>query len=100
MRYSIDAAHVAASVGLQATRRSRYATLPPVSDETSGASNELGAFERGLLAQFIGTVGSIVLGGALSIAAAGLWALFFPGLRKINRFEEITPAVDPDAVRS
>ena len=64
-----------------------------------GASNELGAFESGVLAQFIGTVGSIVLGGALSIAAAGLWALFFPGLRKINRFEEITPAIDPDAVR-
>jgi len=65
-----------------------------------GASNELGAFESGLLAQFIGTAGSIVLGGALSIAAAGLWAVFFPGLRNINRFEEITAATDPDAGRA
>jgi len=65
-----------------------------------GASNELGAFESGVMAQFIGTVGSIVLGGALSIAAAGLWGLFFPGLRNINRFEDITPGVDPDADRA
>ena len=62
-----------------------------------GASNELGAFESGVLAQFIGTVGAIVVGGALSIAAAGAWALFFPGLRSINRFEDITPGRDPDA---
>lgn len=62
-----------------------------------GASNELGAFESGVLAQFIGTVGAIVVGGAMSIAAAGLWALFFPGLRSINRFEDITPGRDPDA---
>jgi len=64
-----------------------------------GASNELGAFESGVLAQFIGTVGAIVVGGAMSIAAAGLWALFFPGLRNIDRFEDITPARDPDADR-
>jgi hypothetical protein len=36
----------------------------------------------------------------MSIAAAGAWALFFPGLRKINRFEDITPGVDPDTGRS
>jgi len=64
-----------------------------------GASNELGAFESGVLAQFIGTVGAIVVGGAMSIAAAGLWAMFFPGLRSINRFEDITPGKDPDAGR-
>lgn len=64
-----------------------------------GASNELGAFESGVLAQFIGTVGAIVVGGSLSIAAAGLWAIFFPGLRDINRFEDITPGRDPDEPR-
>lgn len=65
-----------------------------------GASNELGAFESGVLAQFIGTVGAIVVGGSLSIAAAGLWAIFFPGLRDINRFEDITPGRDPDEPRA
>lgn len=62
-----------------------------------GASNELGAFESGLLAQYIGTVPAIVVGGGVSIGAAGLWGLFFPGLRRIDRFEDITPARDPDA---
>ena len=62
-----------------------------------GASNELGAFESGVLAQYIGTVPAIAVGGAVSIGAAGLWGLFFPGLRKIDRFEDITPARDPDA---
>ena len=51
----------------------------------------------GPFSEFIGTVGSIVLGGAVSIAAAGFWALFFPGLRNIDRFEDIAPGVDPDA---
>ena len=62
-----------------------------------GASNELGAFESGLLAQYIGTVPAIVVGGGVSIGAAGMWGLFFPGLRKIDRFEDITTARDPDA---
>jgi len=57
-----------------------------------GASNELGAFESGVLARVIGTVPAIVIGGAMSIAVAGIWAVFFPGLRSIDRFEDITPA--------
>lgn len=57
-----------------------------------GASNELGAFESGTLARLIGTVPAIVLGGVASIAVAGLWAVLFPALRRIDRFEEIEPA--------
>ncbi|MFM7246154.1 MAG: MFS transporter, partial [Actinomycetota bacterium] len=63
-----------------------------------GASNELGAFESGTLARFIGTVPAIVLGGAVSIAIAGAWALVFPSLRRIDRFEDI-PVTDPAAAR-
>lgn len=63
-----------------------------------GASNELGAFESGTLARFIGTVPAIILGGVASIAVAGLWAVLFPALRRIDRFEDIAPA-DPDATR-
>lgn len=62
-----------------------------------GASNELGAFESGVLAQYIGTVPAIAVGGAVSVGAAGLWGLLFPGLRRIDRFEDISPARDPDA---
>ncbi|MBJ7248021.1 MAG: MFS transporter [Thermoleophilia bacterium] len=57
-----------------------------------GASNELGAFESGVMARLIGTVPAIVLGGVASIGIAALWAIFFPALRKIDRFEDIEPA--------
>ena len=57
-----------------------------------GAPNELGAFESGVLARLIGTVPTIVHGGALSIGAAALWTLFFPGLRKIDHFEDLKQA--------
>ena len=59
-----------------------------------GASNELGAFESGTLARLIGTVPAIVLGGVASIAVAGVYALLFPSLRRIDRFEDLAPA-DP-----
>ena len=64
-----------------------------------GASNELGAFESGTLARFIGTVPAIIVGGVASIAVAGLWALLFPALRRIDRFEDIEPGT-VDAPRS
>lgn len=57
-----------------------------------GASNELGAFESGVLARLIGTVPAIVLGGVASIGVAALWAIFFPALRNFDRFEDIEPA--------
>ncbi|MEY4225887.1 MAG: hypothetical protein RL190_644 [Actinomycetota bacterium] len=63
-----------------------------------GASNELGAFESGTLARFIGTVPAIVLGGVVSIGIAGLWAVIFPSLRRIDRFEDI-PVTELDADR-
>ncbi len=57
-----------------------------------GASNELGAFESGTLARFIGTVPAILVGGVASVAIAGLWFVLFPSLRRIDRFEDIKPA--------
>jgi MFS family permease len=56
------------------------------------ASNELGAFESGVAAALLGAVPAVVLGGALSIAAAGLWAWKFPSLRRVDRFEDVEPA--------
>jgi hypothetical protein len=50
-----------------------------------GASNELGAFESGLAAQWLGTVPAVVLGGAGTILVVGLWAWLFPELRKADR---------------
>jgi MFS family permease len=54
----------------------------------TGTSNQLGAFESGVLAALIGTVPSVLLGGLGTIAVAALWMLLFPELRHLGRFEE------------
>jgi MFS family permease len=51
-----------------------------------GASNELGAFRAGMVAALIGLVPAVLVGGIGSIAIAGLWAYWFPDLRRIRRF--------------
>jgi MFS family permease len=50
-----------------------------------GASNELGEFESGLVARFIGPVGAAIFGGVGAIIVTGLWARMFPALRKADR---------------
>ena len=54
-----------------------------------GGSNELGAFESGVAGQLLGISGAVVLGGAATLAIAGLWARMFPALRRVDHFDEI-----------
>jgi hypothetical protein len=56
-----------------------------------GASNELGEFESGLLAAFVGTTASVVIGGIGTLAVIALWAGLFPSLRTFDRFEDAEP---------
>ena len=49
-----------------------------------GASNELGAFESGGLAALIGAQGSVILGGAATLAVIALWVVLFPELRRVD----------------
>ena len=51
------------------------------------ASNELGEFESGVAARFLGPVGAVLLGGAVSLAAAASWFKLFPKLAYADRFE-------------
>jgi MFS family permease len=51
------------------------------------ASNELGEFESGLAARFLGPVLATVAGGIGALAATGVWAFMFPGLRRADRLE-------------
>ena len=53
-----------------------------------GASNELGEFESGLLAAWLGAVPAVVVGGLGTIAVAALWAKLFPALRARDRLIE------------
>jgi MFS family permease len=52
-----------------------------------GASNELGEFESGLAAQWLGAVPAVVLGGVGTIVVTLLWAWMFPELRKADRLK-------------
>jgi hypothetical protein len=54
----------------------------------TGTSNQLGAFESGVLAALIGTVPSVLLGGLGTVAVAVIWMVLFPELRRLGRFEE------------
>jgi MFS family permease len=56
-----------------------------------GASNELGAFESGVVAQQFGTPATVIGGGVATLAVVGTWALAFPALRDIDRFDELDP---------
>jgi MFS family permease len=51
-----------------------------------GSSNTLGEFESGAVAAWLGPVSSVLIGGLGSLAVAGFWMLFFPSLRRIDRF--------------
>jgi hypothetical protein len=50
-------------------------------------SNQLGEFESGLLASFVGAVGATLIGGAGTLLVVGLWMLMFPALRERQRLE-------------
>jgi MFS family permease len=46
-----------------------------------GASNELGEFESGATAQWLGAVRATVAGGVGAMMVTGLWTILFPALR-------------------
>lgn len=55
------------------------------------SSNEIGAFESGLAARFMGLVPSVVFGGAMTLVVVSATAWLVPGLRKTR----IGPEPDP-----
>lgn len=57
-----------------------------------GASNELGAFESGVAAQAFGTQTAVIGGGVATIGVVALFSIFFPSLRRVDRFEELDPS--------
>ena len=49
-----------------------------------GSSNEIGAFESGVAARFLGTVPSVVLGGLATLGVVTVTAWRVPELRKLR----------------
>ena len=60
-----------------------------------GASNELGAFESGVAARYLGVPWAIAGGGIATVVIAGSFALLFPSIRRIDTFEELDPSPSP-----
>lgn len=58
-----------------------------------GASNELGEFESGLTAQWLGAVASVVVGGVGTLLVVALWLWRFPRLGRVDRLHDA--ALDP-----
>lgn len=54
-----------------------------------GASNELGGFESGLVAQFFGPILSVVAGGVGTILVVVGVALLWPQMRRLGRMDEM-----------
>lgn len=59
-----------------------------VSSVFIGASNELGEFESGVTAKWLGTVRAVVVGGIATLVVTGVWTKLFPQLRYIQTFPE------------
>lgn len=49
-----------------------------------GASNELGEFESGITAAWLGTVPAVVLGGIGTLVVTALWTWLFPEIRRAD----------------
>jgi MFS family permease len=52
-----------------------------------GASNQLGEFESGVTAAWLGAVPAAVLGGLGTLAVVLVWAWLFPSLRRADRLD-------------
>ena len=55
------------------------------------ASNELGAFESGVVASVFGATAAVVAGGAVMIGVAASWGRLFPPLARMGRLNELQP---------
>jgi MFS family permease len=56
-----------------------------------GTASHLGSFRAGVMAEYIGAIGSAAIGGVAIIATVGLWAWLFPALRRVDRPDEPQP---------
>jgi MFS family permease len=74
------------------TPREMRGRVSAVNQVFIGASNELGEFESGVTARFLGAVRAVVVGGVGTVIVVGLWAVLFPSLRRADRLVADEPA--------
>jgi MFS family permease len=56
-----------------------------------GCSGQLGSFRAGVMAAWIGAVGSVAIGGCAVFATVALWYWLFPALRRVTRPDAVHP---------
>jgi hypothetical protein len=84
------------SIVPMATPNDQLGRVTAVEGVFIGASNELGAFESGVVARAVGLPWAIAGGGAITMAIAVSFAWLFPSLRSIDSFEEVRPEPDDE----
>ena len=62
-----------------------------------GASNQLGEFESGVTAAWIGVVPAAVAGGVGTLVVVVAWVLLFPALRRADRLDVVDPGAEGTA---
>ncbi len=62
-----------------------------------GTSNEIGEFESGTVAAWLGAVRTVALGGLLTLATVAAVAARWPTLRRVGRMEDLEPPPAPAA---
>jgi MFS family permease len=67
------------------TPQDRMGRVAAVNGFFIGSSNELGAFESGVAARFLGLVPSVVFGGVMTLVTVGAVAWRVPALRRLRR---------------
>jgi MFS family permease len=63
-----------------------------------GSSNELGEFESGIAASFLGLVPSVVFGGVMTLVTVGVVAVVWPELVRLGSLEHLEPPDPAEAV--
>src|SRR5262249_52731859 len=56
-----------------------------------GTASHLGSFRAGVMAEYLGPVSAVVLGGCAILATVAIWAWVFPSLRRLDRPDEMPP---------
>jgi MFS family permease len=85
---SVIVRHTLVQLGTPDEMRGRVSAVNTV---FIGASNEVGQFESGVTAQWLGTVPAVIAGGLGTIAVVTIWAWLFPELRRVDRLTSLKP---------
>jgi hypothetical protein len=80
--------YVRATLVQIATPDAMRGRVSAVNSVSINASNELGDFRAGVMAAGIGSIESVLVGGAITLAVAGAWWRMFPELRHVDRLDQ------------